>query len=89
MYDAPMRSEPSLGHLIRMARLNARLTQRSLGEQLGTNQSSIAAWEAGKVIPGMLKLMAAAKVLDVDVRAFVDAAMVDLEDELAEYPMTV
>jgi transcriptional regulator with XRE-family HTH domain len=71
-----------------MARVEAGLTQKRLGELLGTNQSSVAAWESGKVVPKVLTLMALAKVLKADVRAFVDAAQADLQPKLDAFPVS-
>ena len=41
------------GELIREARLRAGLTQAELGERIGQQQSVIARWERGAVIPSL------------------------------------
>ena len=48
----------------------------------------MAAWESGKVVPKVLTLMALAKVLKADVRAFVDAAQADLQPKLDAFPVS-
>jgi transcriptional regulator with XRE-family HTH domain len=54
--------------LIREARLRAGLTQRELAERLGTTQSSIARWEAGRARPSAEALGAIARACGLELR---------------------
>lgn len=78
-------SEPTvrLGRLIRLAREAKGLSQRELGEILGTNQSTISGWESG-TCPRIHNLLECCTALDVDPRAFLDAVEDDLEGPLKD-----
>jgi transcriptional regulator with XRE-family HTH domain len=54
--------------LIREARLRAGLTQRDLAERLGTTQSAVARWEAGRVRPSLETLSGAAAACGLELR---------------------
>jgi transcriptional regulator with XRE-family HTH domain len=55
-------------HLIREARLRAAFTQRELAERLGTTQSVIARWEAGRVRPSAETLVAVTRACGLEFR---------------------
>ena len=73
-----------LGNLIRIGRVDAGLSQRGLGELVGTNQSAVSAWEAGGVLPRLDVVLALARVLGVDPHALIDACEDDLDGQLPE-----
>lgn len=79
-------TQTRLGNLLRMARTDKGLTQKKVGEQLEgelrTTQSTIAAWEAGTVIPTIPYLLAVCRVLDIDATALIRAAEDDEADRL-------
>jgi len=54
------------GELIREARLRAGLTQAELGERIGLQQSVIARWERGAVIPSFETLRQAIRGCDLE-----------------------
>lgn len=68
-----------LGTVIHMARQRAKLTQKQLGIALEANQSTVSTWETGSVVPAVLTMLRMADLLEVDVRAFFDAAISDYE----------
>lgn len=72
-----------LGHLIRMGRQDKGISQRALGELLGTNQSSVSAWEGGTVLPRLEVILQLCHVLGIDPHALLDACQDDLHDTLA------
>lgn len=71
--------DTQLGKVIRMARTRAGLTQKQLGDPLEALQSTVSSWEKGTVVPVVQKLLQMADVLEVDPRAFFDAAISDHE----------
>lgn len=77
-----MPEQTELGTRIRAGRIAKNLTQKRLGELLGTNQSSIAAWESGKVQPKVAALLATAHILELDPHDLIDAALADMVDDL-------
>jgi transcriptional regulator with XRE-family HTH domain len=52
--------------LIREARLRAGFTQRDLASRLGTTQSAIARWEAGRATPSLETLAKVASACGLD-----------------------
>jgi transcriptional regulator with XRE-family HTH domain len=54
------------GHLIRMARKRAGLTQRELATRLGRPQSNVAAWESGGREPSLESLLQAVRACGLD-----------------------
>ncbi len=54
------------GELIREARLRAGLTQTELGERIGQQQSVVARWERGAVIPSFETLRQAIRGCDLE-----------------------
>ncbi len=54
------------GQLIREARLRAGLTQAELGERIGQQQSVVARWERGAVIPSFETLRRAIRGCDLE-----------------------
>lgn len=66
-----------------MGRVDKGITQKELGAALGTNQSSVSAWEKGTVQPRLRPFLACCRILDLDPHALIDAAEDDLSDELA------
>lgn len=69
-----MLEQSYLGTHIRAGRVAKNLTQKTLGELIGTNQSSVAAWESGKVQPKIPVLVTIADVLELDLHDLIDAA---------------
>lgn len=58
-----MRGDSVAASLVRLARLDAGLTQAQLAERLGTTQSVVAAYETGRrqpTMPSLVRLLAAA-----------------------------
>lgn len=64
--------------LVRRARGGARLSLRELAERAGTSHATLAAYEAGRVVPGVDTLdrivRAAGYLLDVELTPIVDAS---------------
>jgi len=67
------------GNLVRMTRLRADLSQRALGELLGTTQSAVSAWESGSVLPRTEVILQLSRVLHVAPHALLDACEDDLD----------
>ncbi len=55
-----------LGNRIKAAREDNNLTQAQLAERIDTKREIISAWEHGRQLPGLKKLSALCKALDVD-----------------------
>jgi transcriptional regulator with XRE-family HTH domain len=76
--------------IIREARLRAGLTQRKLAVRLGTSQSAIARWEAGRTRPSAATLAAVAEACGLELLvSLVDADPGDaslIERTLARTP---
>lgn len=49
--------------IIKEKRLEKKITQETLGKELGVKQGAVSAWESGKAIPKADKLPKLAKVL--------------------------
>lgn len=63
---------PSLGEVIRLARLKSGMTQEELAAQLNTTKSAISKYELGKREPNLVQLSKIAVALDVTVSDLVD-----------------
>jgi transcriptional regulator with XRE-family HTH domain len=71
--DADSREGTNFGRLIKELRMHSGLSQRELGEKLGTTQSAIARLEAGDVVPKLGTLQKLAEALDRDLHLYVKA----------------
>ena len=58
--------EIRLGELLRRARLDARLTQTKLAEQIGVSQSEVSRWERGEECPTVIEARALARVTEAE-----------------------
>lgn len=56
---------PVLGNLIKLARIDKRLTQDELGEALDVRQSTVSMWETGKQRPRVHQLGPLAAALGI------------------------
>lgn len=78
------------GRTVRAARLRAGLTQRALGERLGTTQSAIARWESGAESPRLTTLAALLRAcgveVDVSFRRHDDVDRAQIREHLALSP---
>lgn len=63
---------PSLGEVIRLARLKSGMTQEELAAQLNTTKSAISKYELGKREPNLVQLSKIAVTLGVTVSDLVD-----------------
>jgi transcriptional regulator with XRE-family HTH domain len=61
------------GRLIREVRLNSGMSQRELGERIGTTQSAIARLESGDAQPKIGTLQKLAEAFDRDLHLYVRA----------------
>ena len=61
------------GRLIKELRVKSGISQRELGERVGTTQSAIARLEAGGVVPTLGTLQKLAEALDRDLQLYVKA----------------
>lgn len=82
-------NQTRLGRVLRLARTDRHVSQRAVAEACGTNQSSVAAWESGKVQPKLGTLIICSQFLGVDAGALVEAAALDLEESRSQVPETV
>lgn len=67
------------GHLIRLVRLQQRLSQRELARRAGTSQAAIAAYEAGRRSPTLETLARIVRAGGLDLRIRLEA--LDEHDE--------
>ena len=66
-----MSSSP-LGNRIKLARLNAGLTQDQLAEKLNVTFQAVSSWERGEYVPDTWNLIELAKVLEISVSSLVE-----------------
>ena len=62
-----------VGRLIKELRVKSGISQRELGERVGTTQSAIARLEEGGVVPKLGTLQKLAEALDRDLHLYVKA----------------
>lgn len=72
---------PVLGRVLALARKAKKLSQHEVGAAMGTTQSSVSAWENGKLRPSFEQLVMLTKVLGMDRGALWDA----VESEIAGF----
>jgi transcriptional regulator with XRE-family HTH domain len=63
-----MAKKPTLGSLLRSARLEKGLTLQRVGEAVGVTGSAVAHWESGLNVPSNDNLTAVCKALKLSVR---------------------
>jgi len=71
--DADSLEGTDFGQLIKELRVHSGLSQRALGEKLGTTQSAIARLEAGDAVPKLGTLQKLAAAFDRDLHLYVKA----------------
>lgn len=70
---------PVLGQVLKLARKARGLSQDEVGAALGKTQSTVSAWENGKLRPSLEQLVVLRRVLDADRGALWDAVEAELE----------
>lgn len=75
---------PVLGQVLQLARKRKGLSQDAVGKALGTTQSTVSAWEHGKLRPSLEQLVTLRRVLGADRGALWDAVEAELADELPD-----
>lgn len=68
------REEDPLGSKLWHARWRRKLTQQDVAQALDVGQSTVSAWESGKVRPNVVALKRLAALLEVPLTELIDAA---------------
>lgn len=68
---ADSHEDTDFGRLIKELRVNSGMSQRELGERVGTTQSAIARLEAGDAVPKLGTLQKLAEAFDRDLHLYV------------------
>jgi len=71
--DADSREGTDFGRLVKELRVHSGMSQRELGEKLGTTQSAIARLESGDAVPKLGTLQRLADAFDRDLHLYVKA----------------
>ena len=65
---------PTLGKVIRLARVDAGYTQAQLAKIIGSKQSTVSMWESGRQRPRLGQIGPLARALNIDSSALLAAA---------------